>query len=103
MKITHFVALGALLAISSTAFADGEAAFKKASCTACHKIDGKSVGPALTLIAAKYKGDAGAQAKLETKVRNGGSGSFGGMPMPAVPKSVSDEDIKSIVSWILAR
>lgn len=103
MKITHFVALGTLLAISSTAFADGEATFKKSSCTACHSASSKSVGPSLQNIAAKYRGDAGAQAKLEAKVRNGGSGSFGGMPMPATPKSVSDDDIKTIVSWILAR
>lgn len=103
MKVTRLVALSALLAISSTAFADGEAAFKKSSCTACHSASSKSVGPSLAAIAAKYKGDAGAQAKLEAKVRSGGSGSFGGMPMPATPKSVSDGDIKAIVSWILAR
>ena len=103
MKIAHLVALSALLAISSTAFADGEATFKKANCAVCHSATSKSVGPSLASIAAKYKGDAGAQAKLEAKVRNGGSGSFGGMPMPATPKSVGDADIKTIVSWILAR
>lgn len=103
MKISHLVALGALLAVSSTAFADGEAAFKKAGCVFCHAATSTSVGPSLAAIADKYEGDAGAQARLETKVRNGGSGSFGGMPMPATPQSVSPSDIKSIVRWILAR
>lgn len=103
MKIIHLMAITAVLTVSATALAaeNGEAVFKKSGCTACHKVDGKNVGPSMKDVAAKYKGDAGAQAKLEAKVRNGGSGSFGSMPMPPVSKSVSDESIKSIVGWAL--
>ncbi len=103
MKVRYIVALGLALSVSATAFAadDGEALFKKSGCTACHKVDGKSVGPAMKAVAAKYAGDAGAAAKLEAKVRSGGSGSFGAMPMPPVAKSVSDENIKTIVTWAL--
>jgi len=106
MKIRYLVATAAALAVSTAAFAaadDGEALFKKSSCTSCHNVAKKSVGPSLSDIAAKYKDDKGAQAMLEAKVRNGGKGSFGSMPMPATAKSVSDESIKTIVSWVLSQ
>jgi cytochrome c len=104
MKVRYIVMLAASLMISGSVFADDTAAlFKKNNCTTCHNPDKKTVGPALKDIAAKYKGDAGAQAKLEAKVRKGGAGSFGTMAMPAVPAAVSDADIKTLVSWVLAR
>ncbi|HCI52027.1 MAG TPA: cytochrome C [Gallionella sp.] len=102
MKLRYILAMTAALSISATAFADdGEALFKKSGCAGCHKVDGKAVGPSFKDIAAKYKDDKGAQAALELKVRNGGKGSFGAMSMPATGKSVSDDSIKTIVSWIL--
>ncbi len=104
MKVRYLVAMAAALSISATAFAnDGEDAFKKSGCTTCHSVTAKALGPSMKSVADKYRGDAEAQAKLEKKVRNGGSGSFGGMPMPATAKSVSDESIKSIVSWALSQ
>jgi len=105
MKVRYLVATAAALAISTAAFAaeDGEALFKKSSCVSCHSVDKKSVGPSLKAVAAKYKDDKGAQATLEAKVRNGGKGSFGSMPMPATAKTVSDENIKAIVSWVLTQ
>jgi len=104
MKIHYYVALTAAMTVSATALAagNGEALFKKSNCTACHATDKKSVGPSLKEIAHKYSGSKGAQAKLEAKTRSGGSGSFGKMPMPATPKTVSDGDIKTMVAWILA-
>ena len=102
MKLRYILAMTAALSISATAFADdGEALFMKSGCAGCHKVDGKAVGPSFKDIAAKYKDDKGAQAALELKVRNGGKGSFGAMSMPATGKSVSDDSIKTIVSWIL--
>lgn len=103
MKIRHLVALTAALTISASAFAadDGEALYKKSGCAACHKVDGKAVGPSFKDVAAKYKDDKGAQTKLEAKVRSGGSGSFGSMAMPP-QKGISDPDLKTVVSWILS-
>ncbi|HEU0189372.1 MAG TPA: c-type cytochrome [Gallionella sp.] len=103
MKASYLVAMTAALSVSTVAFAadDGEALFKKSNCVACHAVAQKTVGPALKDIAAKYKGDKGAQARLEAKVRSGGKDSFGTMPMPATPKSVSDGDIKTMVTWVL--
>lgn len=101
----HYLAATAALAVSTAAFAasDGETLFKQNNCSACHAVAGKSVGPALTDIAAKYKGDKGAQARLETKVRNGGAGAFGQMPMPATARSIGDGDIKTMVAWVLSQ
>ena len=105
MKTRYLIAMTAALSISAAAFAagDSEAMFKKNNCGSCHAVDKKTVGPSLVDIAAKYKGDKGAQTQLETKVRSGGKGSFGPIPMPATAKSVSDGDIKAIVTWILDR
>lgn len=104
MKIRYLAAMIAALSISTTSLAagSGEAVFKQSNCNGCHAIDRKSVGPALKDVAAKYAGDKDAQAKLEKKTRNGGSGTFGVMPMPVTPKTVSDADIKTMVTWILS-
>jgi len=79
----------------------GEELLKKSGCTACHAVDKKLVGPAYVEVAAKYKGDAGAPAKLMEKIKKGGSGVWGQVPMPPNPQ-VSDADIKAMVTYILA-
>jgi cytochrome c5 len=79
----------------------GEALMQKDGCAACHGIDKKIVGPAYLDVAAKYKGDAGALAKLTQKVKAGGASVWGQVPMPPNPQ-VPDDDIKALVSWILA-
>ena len=73
----------------------------KYNCQACHTVDKKLVGPAYKEIAAKYAGDAAAPAKLEQKIKNGGGGVWGAIPMP--PNNVPDADLKMLVEWILAR
>ena len=78
-----------------------EALAQKSGCLACHGVDKKVLGPAFKDVGAKYKGDKGAEAKLVAKVKAGGSGVWGPMPMPANSPQVKDEDIKSIVHWIL--
>jgi len=103
MSIRYLTILAAGLVFAGNAFAgDGEALAKKSNCTTCHAVDKKGVGPSFKDIAAKYKDDKGAQASLEKKVRSGGGGVWGKMPMPATAKSVSDDDIKSIVQWVLS-
>jgi cytochrome c len=103
MKVQHALMLTAGLVLSAPALAeDGAALMKKHNCGTCHQVDKKTVGPSLKTIAAKYAGDAGAAAKVEKKVRTGGAGSFGTMPMPATPEKVSDADIKAMVEHILA-
>lgn len=78
------------------------AAMDKAGCMACHTKDKKLVGPAFKEIATKYKGQADAPAKLAEKVRKGGSGVFGPVPMAASgPDKISDKDLKEAIELIL--
>jgi len=70
-------------------------------CTACHAIDKKLVGPAWTDVAAKYRGQKGAETRLIEKVAKGGSGAWGAVPMPPNSPQVSDSDIKTLVRFIL--
>ncbi|KPC54585.1 c-type cytochrome [Amantichitinum ursilacus] len=93
----------ASLFLTSYSFAATPAEIAKANnCLACHSVDQKIVGPSYKEVAAKYKGNKKAEALLIAKVKNGGSGSFGPMPMPPNPQ-VSDADLKTLVKWILAQ
>ncbi|MGF6730661.1 cytochrome c [Paraburkholderia youngii] len=71
------------------------------ACMGCHAVDRKLVGPSFQQVAAKYKGDAQAPAKLARKVKDGGAGVWGMIPMPA-HQSMSDADIRTVVDWVLA-
>ena len=98
--IVSMIAAAGLMVAGSALAADGAALLKKNGCMSCHKPEGKLVGPGLKEIATKYKGDAGAAAKLETKVAKGGAGAWGTMPMPAM-SNVKADDIKVMVEHIL--
>ena len=75
---------------------------KKHACFACHTLDKKMVGPSYKEVAAKYRSDKDAPAKLAAKVKNGGQGVWGNVPMPP-NAAVPDADIKALVSWILSQ
>jgi cytochrome c len=98
MKHASIAAAVAAALMAGPAFAD-EALAKKHNCLACHQLDKKSVGPAYKDIAKKYKGQNVA-AKLEEKVKKGGSGAWGPVPMPP-NAAVPDADVKKLVNWIL--
>ena len=103
MKVLLTMIAASAMLLTSQAYAeDGKALAQKSGCLACHSIDKKVLGPSYKDVAAKYKGDASAEAKMIAKVKKGGSGTWGPMPMPANSPQVKDEDIKSIVQWILA-
>ena len=79
----------------------GQALAQRSACMTCHGVDKKIVGPAFKDVAAKYKGDKTAEAKLIEKVKKGGSGAWGTIPMP--PNSqIKDDDLKTLVKWALA-
>ena len=93
-----FVAGGAHAALDNKA---AEELMKKDGCSACHAVDKKIIGPAYQEVAAKYKGDATAEAKLVDKVKKGGVGVWGQIPMPPNAQA-SDADVKNLVTWILS-
>ena len=80
--------------------ASGTAMMQKDGCSACHSVDKRVVGPSYQEVAAKYKADKDALAKLTQKVKGGGSGVWGPVPMPPNAQ-IPDADIKALVSWIL--
>ena len=98
-----FIAAALAVAAPNAGAADAaqaEALAKKHNCLACHQLDKKSVGPAYKDIAKKYKGQADAQAKLAEKVKKGGQGAWGPIPMPP-NAAIPDKDLKELVEWIL--
>jgi cytochrome c len=95
------IAVAALCAAGGVAAQSGEELIKKDGCTACHSVDKKIVGPAYKDVANKYRNDPKAAAYLEQKVKKGGSGVWGPVPMPPNTQ-VSDADIKTIVNWVLS-
>ena len=100
MKHILFAAVAAGALFSNAAFASEQLA-KEKNCLACHAVEQKLVGPAYKEVAAKYKGDKSAEAKLATKIQKGGSGVWGAIPMPANPQ-VSDADAKALAKWVLS-
>lgn len=70
------------------------------ACLGCHGLKDKLVGPGFAQIAAKYKGDASAGAALAAKIRNGGAGVWGPVPMPA-QSQLKDAELQALAGWIL--
>ena len=96
------VALGVAVAALALPAHASEALATKHNCLACHALDKKLVGPSYKEVAGKYRADAGAEAKLFDKVKKGGQGVWGQVPMPPNTQ-VPDADIKALVKWILSQ
>jgi S-disulfanyl-L-cysteine oxidoreductase SoxD len=96
--------------VNSAVTADSNAAVKlnaasialaqKHSCTACHGIEAKIVGPGLKEIAAKYADHNDAVVYLAAKIKSGGQGVWGSIPMPE--QGLSQADAKAIAQWLAA-
>jgi cytochrome c len=97
--IAALTAIGALL-VSTATSAQLELAQKK-NCLACHQVDKKLVGPAYKDVAKKYENDKDAPARLAKKVREGGVGVWGQIPMPANPQ-VNEAESLQLVKWVLS-
>ena len=78
---------------------------KMDGCFECHSVDHKVVGPAYADVAARYKDDAKARERLIETVKKGGKGNWTrisrGVPMPPHSPSLTDEEISTLVNWIL--
>jgi cytochrome c len=98
--LVSVAAASLLLAGNANANEAAKALAQKSGCLACHSVEQKVLGPAYKDVAAKYKGKD-MEAKLVAKVKAGGSGVWGPIPMPAHPQ-VPEQDIKTIVRWVLS-
>lgn len=96
-RIALFIAT---LALAGPAAADLKLA-QKEGCLGCHAVDRKLVGPAWKDVAARYKNDPAAEAKLVKKVREGGKGNWGDIVQPP-NTTTSDADLKALVKFILS-
>jgi len=101
MKAVYVAVMAAAGIVMAGQVQADEALAKAKNCMACHAIDKKLVGPAYKDVAAKYKGDKGAVEKLAAKVKAGGKGAWGEIPMP--PNNVTDDEAKKLVSWVLSQ
>ena len=99
-KVLAVCVASSFLFAAGSAVADTEL-FKKSNCMACHAVDQKRFGPALKDVAAKYNGDATAVDKLSKKIRAGGAGVWGQIPMPPQPH-VSETDAVKLAEYVLA-
>jgi cytochrome c len=101
MKTTvlTLVAAAGLMITGSALAVDMPPLAQKNGCVACHAIDHKVLGPAWMDVAKKYKGDPKAAAMLVAKIKKGGGGVWGGMPMP--PQAAPKADVKELVKFIL--
>ena len=101
MKTAFAIVVAVALVPVCASAAPVDDAMNKAGCMACHTKDKKLVGPSFKEIAAKYKGQD-VVAKLMDKVRKGGSGVYGPVPMaPNPPDKINDADLKAAIELIL--
>jgi cytochrome c len=84
----------------TTAVADAEALAKAKGCFACHDVNTKKVGPAYKDVAKRFAGKPDAVAHLSERIKKGGVGEWGSVPMP--PQNVTDEEAKKLAEWVLS-
>ena len=99
MKLMLTAAVASFV-FTGAAMADQNLAGSK-NCLACHSVGTAVVGPAFKDVAKKYAGDKTAADTLAAKVRAGGGGVWGAVPMPANPQ-VNEAESKKLVAWILS-
>ena len=72
------------------------------ACSGCHTLDKRVVGPSFREVARRYGGDAGAAARLAAKIRAGGQGAWGQVPMPPAA-AISDAELSTLIAWVLGQ
>lgn len=92
---------GARIAHATNAPAAGEKLAQSSDCFSCHAVGHKVVGPAFADIALRYRGQPDAALKLEAKIKAGGAGNWGDVPMTPHP-DLAQEQLVSMVSWVLS-
>jgi cytochrome c len=99
----RIVVIAALIA--PTVFAqEPETLMDEARCGTCHKIDQPMLGPSYQAIAERYRDQDGAAGKIFSRMREGSKGIWGQAPMPPVTEgALSDEELNTVVDWILSR
>ncbi|MHB1176968.1 MAG: c-type cytochrome [Daejeonella sp.] len=79
----------------------GQALISKSDCLACHKLQEKLLGPSYKDVANKYPNNSATINQLVDKIKKGGSGVWGAVPMSPHP-ALADDDAKAMVKYILS-
>ena len=79
---------------------DMQAFAQQKGCFACHDINTKKVGPAFKDVAKKFAGQPGAEEEIAKRIKNGGVGTWGNVPMP--PQNVTEQEAKDLAKWVLS-
>jgi S-disulfanyl-L-cysteine oxidoreductase SoxD len=85
-------------AIIKTKTSDMLPILQKNTCSACHAVAAKVMGPAFKEVAKKYANRSDAASYLAGKIKSGGAGVWGSIPMP--PMNISDAESKKIAQWL---
>lgn len=100
--VVPLAALGLIMQASPSPVAASEELMSRSGCISCHRVDQKLLGPGFKEVAGRYRGDPEAAARLFRKVRDGGEGEWGDLPMqPNTEEKVSDADLQLLLEWIL--
>lgn len=101
-NLAEQVGLAAGARTAAPAGRDAAALARDSACMSCHAIDRAVVGPAFAEVARRYAADAGAAERLAAKIRSGGAGAWGHVPMPAHP-ALAPPDALRLARWVLER
>ena len=101
MKAIRTLSLAVALGLASGAAMASADLAKAKNCMACHAEAKNLIGPAYKDVAAKYANDKDAVAKLSEKIRKGGVGVWGQIPMPANPQ-VSEAEAETLAKWVMS-
>ena len=82
----------------SLKLADVSAILQRNTCSACHAQAGRLVGPSFAEIAMRYKAKPDAEAYLLSKIRQGGQGAWGAIPMPA--QAIDEASARKVAQWL---
>jgi len=86
---------------SASEASDGREIAKKNLCLGCHAETKKVVGPAFIEVAKRYDNSPATFKYLSSKIKEGGVGAWGAIPMPANKNNISDQEVKQVIQWIL--
>jgi cytochrome c len=81
---------------------DVQALLATYGCTGCHAVDARMVGPSFREVARRFGSEAGGDDRVARRIREGGAGDWGSIPMPPHP-AINDAELRSLVAWVFAQ
>ena len=78
----------------------GQVIAERNQCLGCHAKEKKIIGPSFKRVAQRYTNTEATMVYLTNKIKNGGGGVWGVVPMPSNKNNITDEEIRLIIQWI---